>query len=268
MRIITKTFLISGGIVVMVLAAGFFFQQPWTINLWLWPDGRLSYMFIASILAAIAIAMIWIGISGDGGSVPAGALNIFVMQIGMAGFLLMHSQETNQPRLLPYAIGVGIFSLLALGLFFASHRYPFPATQKMPRVVRISFGIFVVFLVLSGGGLVFKTGIIMPWPLKPESSVMFGWIFLGDAFYFLYAILRPYWSFARAQLWSFLVYDLVLIVPLLDHLQRVPPKLMPSLLIYLVVLIYSGSLAVYFLFLHKPTRIWSGKQLHREQVLE
>jgi hypothetical protein len=268
MRGITKTFLISGGIAVWVLAAGFFFQQPWAINFWLWPDGRLSYMFIASILAAISIAMIWIGISGDVGSLPAGALNIFVMQFGMAGFLTLYSQETNQPRLLPYAIGVGMFSLLALGLFFATHRLPFPTTQPMPRAVRISFGVFVVSLILAGGGLVFKTGSVMPWPLKPESSVMFGWIFLGDAFYFLYAILRPYWSFARAQLWSFLVYDLVLIVPFLDHLQRVSPKLMPNLLLYLIVLIYSGGLAVFFLFLYRPTRIWSGKQLQREQALE
>jgi hypothetical protein len=268
MRRMTRIFLILGGIAVLILAAGYFFQQPWAINTWPWPDGRLSYIFIASIQVAIAVAMIWIGLSGDRGSLPAGALNIFVMQIGMAGFLLLHSQRTSQPRLLLYAIGLGVVSLVALGSFIAMQRHPFPATQRMPRFVRISFGIFVVALVLVGGALVLQTGGIMPWPLKPESSVMFGWIFLGDAFYFLYAILYPYWSFARAQLWSFLAYDLVLIVPFVDHLQRVTPELMPSLLIYLAVLLYSGSLAVVYLFLHKPTRIWSGKQIKMEQALE
>jgi hypothetical protein len=264
MRRITRPFLIFGGTADLVLAIGYFFQQPWAINTWLWPDGRLSYIFIASILAAIAVAMIWISLSGDWGSVPAGALNIFVMLIGMSGFLLLYSQQINQPRLRIYAIGMGVFALITLGMFFVTHRLQFPATQRMPRPVRISFGIFVVSLVLTGGALIMKTGRIMPWPLKPETSVMFGWIFLGDAFYFLYAILRPYWTFARAQLWSFLVYDLVLIVPFLGHLQRVPQELLPNLLVYLVVLIYSGSLAVFYLFIHKPTRIWSGKQPQRE----
>lgn len=268
MKTIPRIFLISGGVAVAIVAAAFFIQLPWAVNTWLWPDSRLSYIFIASILAAIAAAMMWIGLSGDTGSLPAGALNIFVMQAGMAGFLFLYSQQTGQPRLLVFAVGTGIFALVALGLFLATFRQPAPAAKRMPRVVRISFGIFVVLLLLAGGALVLKTGGIMPWPLKPESSVMFGWIFLGDAFYFLYAILRPYWTFARAQLWSFLVYDLMLIVPFLDHLKRVSQEWLPSLVFYLLVLVFSGSLAAYYLFVNKPTRIWSGGDIQTKHAAE
>lgn len=253
-----RILLVLGGLAVLVLAAGYFFQMPWAIGTWLWPDGRLSYIFVASIQAAIAAAMLWIGLSGDWGSLAAGALNLFVMLIGMSGFLWLHSQQTGQPRLLLYAVSLGLFALANLGLFFAIHRRAAVDTERMPRLVQYSFGLFVLILLAVSGALILRSANIMPWPIKPETSVMFGWIFLGDAFYFIYALLRPYWSFARAQLWSFLAYDLVLIVPFLQHLPRVNPELFPNLMIYLIVLVYSGSLAVFFLFLYKPTQVWSA----------
>ena len=82
-----RILLVLGGIAVLVLAAGYFFQMPWAIGTWPWPDGRLSHIFVASIQAAIAAAMLWIGLSGDWGSLAAGALNLFVILIGMSGFL-------------------------------------------------------------------------------------------------------------------------------------------------------------------------------------
>ena len=62
--------------------------------------------------------------------------------------------------------------------------------------------------------------------------------------------------YARAQLWSFLVYDLVLIMPFLAHFAVVKPELLPSLLIYTAVLIGSGAMASYYLFVNKATRVW------------
>jgi hypothetical protein len=67
--------------------------------------------------------------------------------------------------------------------------------------------------------------------------------------------LRPSWPFSRAQLWSFLAYDLVLIGPLVAHIRAVPPELLSNLLIYIAILVYSGGLAIYYLFLNRATRV-------------
>lgn len=62
-------------------------------------------------------------------------------------------------------------------------------------------------------------------------------------------------SYACAQLWSFLAYDLVLIGPFLGHFANVKPEQRMSLILYTTVLIYSGAVAVYYLLIdrkHEP----------------
>jgi hypothetical protein len=154
-------------------------------------------------------------------------------------------------------VGCGLFAVFNLWLFLWSRRLPVAETQPTPRLVSISYAAFAAVLILVGGALVLKTPNVFPWPLKPETSVVFGWIFIGDAFYFLHALLRRTWQSARAQLWSFLAYDLVLIGPFLAHLAVVKPELLTSLLVYMAVLVYSGGLAIYYLFINRATRAWS-----------
>jgi len=93
---------------------------------------------------------------------------------------------------------------------------------------------------------------IFPWALNPDSSVLFGCIFIGDAFYFLHGLLYPRWHNARGQLLSFLAYDLVLIGPFLY--ETVEPDFFLNLVVYITVLVYSGLIAVYFLFVNRQTR--------------
>jgi hypothetical protein len=124
-------------------------------------------------------------------------------------------------------------------------------------LVRISFGFFVLSLLLAGIALILRMP-IFPWDLNPDSSVFFGCIFLGDAFYFIYALLRPRWGNAFGQLLSFLAYDLVLIVPFVQLLGSVKPGHRINLIVYIAVLVYSAGLAVYYLFIHPRTRIGSA----------
>jgi hypothetical protein len=58
--------------VVLVATGGFYFQMPWATSLWPWPDGRLSYIFIASILAAIVVPVVWITLVGEWGAAAGG----------------------------------------------------------------------------------------------------------------------------------------------------------------------------------------------------
>jgi hypothetical protein len=133
-------------------------------------------------------------------------------------------------------------------------RSPVRKEDPLPFMVKFSYALFILVLVVVGTALILKRPNTFPWPLKPETSVMIGLIFIGDAFYFLYGLLRPYWPYSRAQLWSFLVYDLVLIVPFLDHLGKVQPELRMSLVSYIAVLVYSALIAIYYLFIYPQRR--------------
>jgi hypothetical protein len=87
-------------------------------------------------------------------------------------------------------------------------------------------------------------------------SVMFGWVFMGAAVYFAYGALQRDWHDARGQLLGFLAYDLVLIGPFLADFASVPPGHLLSLVIYVLVLVYSGTLAIFYLFVSPRTRSW------------
>jgi hypothetical protein len=95
---------------------------------------------------------------------------------------------------------------------------------------------------------------VFPWELNPDSSVVFGCIFLGDAFYFIYGLFRPRWGNAFGQLLSFLAYDLVLIIPFVLLFDTVKPDHRINLIVYTAVLIYSGGLAAYYLLINPRTR--------------
>ena len=137
--------------------------------------------------------------------------------------------------------------------FFWSRRLPLTDRRPTPMLVRVSFGIFIVSLFLASGALILHLP-IFPWDLNPDSSVIFGCIFFGDAFYFLYGLLRPRWGNAFGQLLSFLAYDLVLIVPFVLLFDTVKPDRMLNLVVYTAGLVYSGGLAVYYLLINPQTR--------------
>ena len=121
--------------------------------------------------------------------------------------------------------------------------------------MRVSFLVFILILVVAGGTLVMQRPGVFPWRLGPEQSVLYGWIFLGAACYFLGALIRPLWANARGQLLGFLAYDLVLIGPFLRHFGTVDPALWINLVIYTTVLAYSALVASYYLFIHPATRV-------------
>ena len=254
MRNLIRALLVVGGILMLVLAIGYFTQQTWALSTWLWADKPFSYIFVASMQAAIAAAMIWIGLSGELGILAAGALNLVVMMTGVAIYVYQSNNFTSHPTLREYAIGCALFVIFNLLLFFWSRRIPIRDLRPTPRLVRASYVLFIIVLVVVGIALILQIKNVFPWDLNADSSVVFGWMFLGDAFYFLYALLYPRWRYACAQLWSFLAYDLVLIGPFLGHFANVKPEQRMSLILYTAVLIYSGAVAVYYLLINRETR--------------
>lgn len=244
------------GLVNLAAAIGYIFRIPIITGLWPWPDGRLSYLFLGSILAAISVAALWIGWSGELGALPAGSLNIFVIAATFSFFSLRLASQENLTHLFLYSFIFLLMAIVSLATFLWSRRFELRDPRPTPLLIRVSFGIFVVSLLLAGSALVMQVP-VFPWKLDPKSSVMFGCIFLGDAFYFMYGLFYPRWHNALGQLLSFLAYDLVLIFPFLLLFKTVKPEFKISLTVYVAVLVYSAALAVYYLFINQRTRIWS-----------
>ena len=249
---ILRGLLSFSGLIFLLFAFGFIYQMPFATAIWPWEDGRYSYLFIGSILAAVSAAALWIGWTGEFGALPAGTLNIFVIALTTTIYFFKLASQ-GRANMTLFGIFGALSAVASLAAFFWSLNIPLKETRPMPKPVKVSFWIFIASLFAAGGALILQAP-IFPWALNPDSSVVFGCIFLGDAFYFLYGMFRPNWHNALGQLLSFLAYDLVLILPFIGLISTVEPNRLINLLVYTAVLMYSGGLAVYYLFIDSQTR--------------
>jgi hypothetical protein len=254
---LSRAGLVGLALFAFAFAAGLCWQQPWATGIWLWPDApRLSNIFIASIVAAIAAPILWIGASGEIGASRAGALNLVVAFTGLSIYLFQLSAAQGDVRTSFYAAFFAVGIAGNLGVYLYARRHPIRDPRPVPALLRGSFAAFALILIPTGLALVRSVPNVFPWPLASDMSVVYGWIFLGASVYFIHGFLWPSWQNAKGQLLGFLAYDLVLIGPYLAHLQHVRPENRLSLLIYLGAIIYSGLLAIYYLAVHPATRLW------------
>jgi hypothetical protein len=251
-RAIVRATMVVTGAAAAVITYGFFAQAPWAKALWPWAEGRLTYIFIASIAAAIAAPNLWIGASGKLFAIAPGALNLGVSHLAIAGFLF--SVDGSADRVVLTAAAMLLLGVVEMVAFLWAARVSVLDARPTPLPVRASFGVFTGVLVATGFFLVTGSPHIFPWPLKPEGSVIMGWIFWGAALYFGAGVVRPVWENACGQLLGFLAYDLVLIGPYVAHFDKVKPAHALSLKVYVAVISYSALLAVYYLFVHAETR--------------
>ncbi|MEX2621677.1 MAG: hypothetical protein WD250_15790 [Egibacteraceae bacterium] len=187
----------------VALTAGFLLS--WDRATALWPfipdETRLGHVFIASITIAIGLPALWIAASGSLRPAAAGTADLLVTFAAMSLYLFARSGG-DRPGLARYAVGA------AAGAFV----------------------VICAALLLVATLLVRQTPHVFPWPLAPESSAMYGFIFYGAAVYFLIGAIERRWASAAGQLIGFLAYDLVLIVPFVRHLVTVSPAHRPSLM--------------------------------------
>ena len=257
-----KAALVFVGILQLILAVGFFFQQSWAISLWPVPDTPLSYAFIASILAGSAAPLIWIGLSEQFGALAGYGLSFGIMYAGMALSALLFYLQMQQPALLWFALVLGVAATLCAALYVRTRNH-IQNSQPTPQIVRLAF--IAEVLVLAGAGvlLLLKVPNTLPWNLSPESSVLYGWVFLGLAFYYLYAVLHPQWIHALGPLLGFLVYDLVLFSPLFARFGNLQPEHILGQVAASAIIIFSAALGVYYLFVNPATRMGGESGLRR-----
>jgi hypothetical protein len=240
-------------------AIAFILQLPFVVNLWPFPGTTpLTFIFISSIFAAAAASTLWAAASENYGALAGIGLDYIAILAPVSILSFQLGAINDNSQLTAYGIACVFGSLFGLGLLLWSIRNPMDRTIPVPGLVRWSFVIFIIALLIVSTRLILKVPDIIPWKITPELSVVIGWMFFGAALYFVYGLLRPSWVNAAGQLVGFLAYDLVLIVPFLTRLPTVGPENRFGLSVYTAVVIYSGLLAIFYLFIHKPTRLWSG----------
>ena len=242
------------GVIDLMLAAGFFFQQSWATAFWPLPDTPLSYAFIAAILAGGAAPLIWIGLSGDFAALPGYGLSFGIMYAGMGLSALLFYLRDQNPSLAVFALVMGILAVTG-GILFMRTRHSTQGGQQTPRIVIYAFMAEVLVLAAAGILLILKVPNTLPWNLSPESSVLYGWVFLGLAFYYLYAVLNPKWTHAQGPLLGFLIYDLVLFSPLFARFGNLQPEHVGGQVAASLIIIFSAALGVYYLFANPATRL-------------
>jgi hypothetical protein len=115
-------------------------------------------------------------------------------------------------------------AVVALVLLVSVARRPLTHPGPTPRLLRWALAVEVLVLVAVGVMLEAAVPNTLPWQLSRESSVLYGWVFVGLAVYYLYAVLRPNWEYAVGPLLGFLLYDLVLAGPLFSRFGSVAPE--------------------------------------------
>ena len=244
--------LVGAAITNAILAVAFIAQADWAADLWPFATSRLTNIFIGSILAAIAVPIALIVAEREHGALRATALFPILMLGSIAVYLLIEDAGAHLLEAIVLAAAAA-FGVVVLGY---GNSVPLRDERPAPLPVRVSYAVFAAVLLLAGGLLVAGADNILPWQVDSETGVAAGLIFLGAASTYIYGALRPLWSFVAAPLLGFLVYDLILIAPLLDHFSEVIDAQRTSLVIYVAVLVYSGLLAIWYLLISPATRLF------------
>ncbi len=252
-RIFRTVFLVVGALQAL-LGVGFALQIPFITQFWPIPNtGPLSLIFIGSIVAAGAASTLWCLLAGENGSLVGVYLDYIAIFAPLTIYFFMIAN--GNATIAIFGVLLALVTLYgAVGLWW-SLRFPIKDPRPQPMPARIAFAVFVVALIIVGTSMVLQVPDVLPWKVSPEGSVIYGCMFLGAAVYFAYAVARPSWANSGGQLAGFLAYDVILILPFIAHFGKVEAQLMPNLIIYMAVVVSSGLLATYYLFVNPETRI-------------
>jgi hypothetical protein len=250
-------------------AVALFFQWPAVAALWPFAGTTpLTFIFISSIFAAAAASTYWAAAARSYAALAGIGLDYITILLPVAIFTLGLGLRGSNGQMAGYGIVCLLGVAFGAALLAWSLRQPLDRSRPVPRLVQWSFAVFIAALLVVSTRLLLKHPNVIPWTITPELSVVIGWMFLGAATYFAYGLLRPSWANAAGQLAGFLAYDVVLIGPFFQRLPTVAPEHRVGLIIYTAIVSYSGLLAIYYLFIHPATRVWSRPRLSGASAAE
>jgi hypothetical protein len=199
---------------------GLFLGSDWARDMWPLPDVRMTYIFLASIVASTATLIAWPVVRDDPGALRAAAFNMSTATPPLGLYLLWLARDGEGRDLVAPGVAFVLFGASWLAIWRWVRRIPVRDTRPLPVAIRVIFVGFCCLLVPVGTALVFQVDGVFPWDLSPENSTVAGIIFLSAAALFAFIIATPYWVYGEAGLASFLAYDVVLAGPYLDFFRN------------------------------------------------
>jgi hypothetical protein len=247
-------------VIVLVIATGVFVvQPPWLADVWPFAGTTpMTYLFVGSILLAASASIAWCLYADEPGALVGVGLDGAVIFGPLTAFVLLAGLSRGDSRLALSAIGGAAVVVGGATLAFWARRFPIRDLRPTPLIARASMAGFTAFLVIAGALLLAGVPNVLPWSVTPDLSAVVGLFFVGAAAYFAYGAIRPVTGNAFGQFAGFLAYDVVLIVPFLQRLPTIVPGQRLSLYLYILVVVYSGLLALAVLIrwggLRRPNR--------------
>jgi len=243
----------GAGLFQALLAVGFILRMGWAVDLWPWPVGPLSYIFIGAVLAGLATGSLWVAATQRWRAALPSLVGLCGMFAAMGVYLLGAPLTDAATGAVPHFAAFFATAFGAAVLITLAMDEPGPIRPLAP-LVRASCVVFALALLGAGIALVSGAGQVLPWPVSGPTATMFGLTFIGLS---SVHALTAWWAdrdMAVVAMAGFLVYDAVLLPAFYLTFQVVPEGHLPSLSVYVAVLVYSALLALWFLFLERPAR--------------
>lgn len=206
-------------LVLAALAAGLYRQAGWATAFWSLPGERMDYIFLSGIVVAIAIPLAWVAWRNEPGALRALGMTLGFGATSLGVYLLALGRERDDRELLLGGAGYVVAGIVMALIWLWARRLPLGDARPLPLLVRAGIAAIVLPLVAVGVPLTFQVEDVFPWRLAPESSTMFGLIFLSAALLFGWIALHPKRAYGEMALAAFLGYTLVLAVPYIDLLR-------------------------------------------------
>ena len=116
--------LLAPGLLLLAVGAGFWAGAAWAPGLWPWPDGRLSHLFLASMLLAQGGTIVWVGWTLELQAVRGGLVGLAAAAIGIAAHMFgLQESAASSARWVWIGVG-GSMAAGALVLLALSGRFP------------------------------------------------------------------------------------------------------------------------------------------------
>lgn len=237
----------------MLLGLGYLLDAPVATDTWPFEVTRLTYVFLGAVTIAFAAPVAWVAWTGDIAAISGVGLTVAVAY-GLFSLVVLTHVSGDSRLLFNLVLGAAVAVLGAVGFVVGVRREPIDR-RVTPGWIRVVFVVLAAILVLTGAAMLLRVPNILPWNVDLETQQLVGALFAGDAAYFAYAVLRPAWSNAAGAWLAFLLYDVILVIPLVIHLDTVRPEHRLGLVLYLAVVGSTLAMSLYSLMINPRTRI-------------
>ncbi|MEZ5314627.1 MAG: hypothetical protein R3E91_00195 [Chlamydiales bacterium] len=209
------------------------------------PGIWLNNYLIGATISAYAISILWVAVTETYKAFIGGGISIMIA-LGGGGLSLLHlSTET---RGMMYLGELCLYTaILFIWFFFLGLKFSKKSTHSLPSTTRWLFGLMFTVVLIEGLYLIVPIPGRFPWLLSQEFSIFYGWILMGSSLFFGWSFIQSSWDNGYPLLYSLIVYNMLLIGPLLSLLKSsFQVTVIPFYLWFsIIVIIGSGIWAIF-----------------------